>query len=279
MSTSDEMSSSSPIAGHYAKSPEQERLEEGVNRIERERIEEMIGRFLPEPPGVVRDIGGGPGYYAGRLAEDGYQVHLVDLLPMHVEQAQELSDSLTDASLADAAVADARDLPWDDASSDAALLLGPLYHLQDREDRMDVLEEANRVLEPGGTLIAVAISRFASTLEGTIHGRLEDPTFAEIAERERETGNHDNPTGDPEYFTESYFHLPDELDEEISEAGFAVDDILGIEGPAWLAQDFDERWKQRKWRERFTEIAEDLEDEPSLRGMSVHMMAVAKKPE
>lgn len=273
------MSSDNPIQRHYRQSPETDRISNGVNRLERERIKQLLERFLPDPPAVVRDVGGGPGYYAGFLAERDYEVHLVDLLEKHVEQARQRSEELADASIADVAVADARELPWEDESSDVALLMGPLYHLQAKEDRMATLREARRVLRPGGRLLAIAISRFASTLEGTVYGRLEDPTFAEIAEQDRETGRHDNPTGHPKYFTNSYYHRPEEFDAEIEEAGFGVDRVVGIEGPAWLAQDFDERWDDEAWRERFTEIAQVLEDEPSLRGASAHLMAIADKPE
>ena len=45
---------------------------------------------------------------------------------------------------------DARALPFADASADALLLLGPLYHLQERADRLRALREAARVLRPGG---------------------------------------------------------------------------------------------------------------------------------
>lgn len=272
------MTSEEIIERHYRRRSEDERRSTGVNRLEEIRIEQLLLRFLPDAPAVVRDVGGGPGYYASILAEADYEVHLVDLVPHHIDQALHRVDDRPGAELADADIGDARDLKWDDASSDAVLLLGPLYHLQDRADRDRALAEARRVLRPGGRLMATSISRFASILEGLNHGRFDDPTFREIAERDLNTGNHDNPTGDPEYFTESYYHLPDELCDEVETAGFEVDQILGIEGPGWLAGDFNERWEDDTWRRRFVDTARRLEDEPNLLGASVHNMLVATKP-
>ncbi len=74
---------------------------------------------------------------------------------LHVEQARRASDEQPAAPLASATVGDARRLDRPDASVDAALLLGPLYHLTERGDRVAALAEARRVLRPGGVLAAI----------------------------------------------------------------------------------------------------------------------------
>lgn len=272
------MSDESPVKRHYYERSESDRIQGGVNNLERVRMKDIMSRFLPDAPSVVRDVGGGPGFYATWLAKRGYDVHLLDLVPLHIEQARERSEADPDASLAEATVGDARDIPWSDGTSDAVLLMGPLYHLQERGERLETLREALRVLRPGGRLLVSAISRFASTYDGVVHGRFDDPTFVDIAAQDRETGCHDNPTDDPSYFTEAYYHLPEELEEELRDAGFEVDSVLGVEGPAWMADGFDDRWEDEAWRERAVSIARDLESEPSLTGASVHMMAVADRP-
>ena len=68
----------------------------------------------------------------------------------------------------EATVGDARDLAEPDESADAVLLLGPLYHLPARDDRMKALAEAHRVLRPGGFLAAAAISRYTFLLPGSL---------------------------------------------------------------------------------------------------------------
>src|SRR5215203_2811870 len=87
----------------------------------------------------------------------GYRVHLVDVVPGHVRAA--LEQGLVTAE------ADARRLTQADASVDAVLLLGPLYHLVGRAERIAALDEARRVLRPSGVLLAAAIGQFMAVLD------------------------------------------------------------------------------------------------------------------
>src|SRR5690348_3848893 len=87
-------------AAHYASGYESERLMGGGSRIELARTQEIVLRYAPSPPAVVYDIGGGPGVYARWLAGLGYTVHLVDAMPLHVEQARQASEQRPDAQLA-----------------------------------------------------------------------------------------------------------------------------------------------------------------------------------
>jgi SAM-dependent methyltransferase len=175
-------------------------------------------------------------------------------------------------------VGDARALELPNASVDAVLLLGPLYHLPDRADRLEVLSEARRVCRPGGVIIGAAISRFASTLDGLRGGYLEDPIFAKVAAGDLRDGWHRNPTGDPAYFTTAYFHRPEELAEECAAAGLKAEGTFAVEGPAWLLPDLD-KWLGDPGRRAvlLTALAA-VESEPALLGASAHLLVVARSP-
>jgi ubiquinone/menaquinone biosynthesis C-methylase UbiE len=268
---------SEAIAAHYASGYEADRLHQGAGQLDRERSRELLGRFLPRPPIVVLDVGGGPGGHACWLAARGYRVHLIDITSLHVELARQASARQPEAPLASAEVGDARALPWGAETADAVVLLGPLYHLTDRADRVQALREAHRVLRPGGALLAGAISRFASALDGLCRGFLKDPQFAEIVRGDLADGQHRNPTGRPEYFMDTFFHHPDELRAEVAEAGFGAARVYGVEGPGWLVSDFDAWWDNGEHRERLLQLAHALETEPSLSGVSAHLVAVATR--
>jgi SAM-dependent methyltransferase len=263
------------IVAHYATGYEADRLHAGPGELERERTRELLGRFLPPAPATVLDIGGGPGGHACWLAARGYQVHLSDITPLHVEMARQASARQPEAPLASTEVGDARALSWGPATADAVVLFGPLYHLTDQAERLQALREARRVLRPGGVLLAAAISRFASALDGLCRGYLKDSQFAEIVRRDLTNGQHRNPTGRPEYFMDTFFHHPNELQAEVVEAGFAVASIYGVEGPGWLVPDFDSWWNDGEYRERLLQIARAVETEPSFWATSAHFIAMA----
>jgi hypothetical protein len=91
------------------------------------------------------------------------------------------------------------------------LLFGPLYHLTEAADRRQALGEARRVLAPSGRLLAMAVCRFASLLDGLYKGWLDDPDFRPIVDQDLADGQHHNPdpVGGPEFFTTACFHTPD----------------------------------------------------------------------
>lgn len=266
------------ILGYYALGLERGRLDLDYFPLERARTREVVGRHLPRPPAVVLDVGGGPGPYALWLAEAGYEVHLVDPVPLHVEQAEAASRERASGRLASARTGDARSLPFADASADAVLMLGPLYHLTERDERLRALAEARRVLRPGGLVFAAAISRFAALIDGLRGALFDDAAFAPVVERDLADGQHRNDTGDPRYFTTSFFHQPAELAEEVAGAGLALLDVLALEGPGAYVPDFARRWADPAARERLLEFLRRVETEPSLLGVSPHLLAVARRP-
>src|SRR5262245_33184439 len=96
------------VAAHYDSGYEADRLSQGAGQLERERSRELLGRFLPPAPATILDIGGGPGGHACFLAARGFQVHLFDITPLHVELARQASARQLEAPLASADVGDAR---------------------------------------------------------------------------------------------------------------------------------------------------------------------------
>lgn len=251
------MSEPSPeITAHYEHERESERLRRGNGRLELLRTQEIIRRHLPSGRLRILDVGGGAGVHAEWLADDGHEVHLIDPVSHHVDEARRLGGP---GRRITAEVGDARALPAEDGSVDALLMLGPLYHLTERHDRLRALQEARRVVRPNGITFVAAISRFASLLDGLSRQSLFDPAFRAIVENDLWDGQHRNPDGRPHWFTTAYFHHPDELRDEAAAAGLECVAVVGVEGVAgWFGGLFD-RWDDPADREVILSAARAVE--------------------
>lgn len=259
---------------HYAQGAEVARLSRGVGLLEFERTKELVLRHLPSPPATVADIGGGPGTYALWLTSLGYRVEHRDIVEMHVDQLRTRVESGARVSTA---VGDARQLDLADESVDAALLLGPLYHLTEHQDRLQSLTELRRVLCPGGFAFVAAISRWSPRLNGIVGAKIYETlphALDEINEVER--------TGTlrplfPGSFA-GFVHRPQELHAEVEAGGFDVLGVVAIEGPAALLGDLDERMRDARHREVLLNSLRALESVPEVVGATPHLLAIARRP-
>jgi ubiquinone/menaquinone biosynthesis C-methylase UbiE len=268
---------SKEVEEHYLQGIERERLSSDEGELERLRTQSILARFLPPAPAVILDIGGAAGIYAFPLAQMGYQVHLIDPVELHLEQARSHSHE-SGVGLASISPGNACKLDLAAGVADAVLLLGPLYHLVEHANRVASLREAYRVLKPGGVVFAAAISRFASLSDGLCRGYFKDPGFRDIIAADLATGLHRNPTNNPAYFTTAYFHRPEDLAQEVREAGLEDARVLAVEGPAWSAACFRDTWAIAEEREKLMQFLSLIEAEPSIQGASAHLIAVAHRP-
>ncbi|MFJ3904759.1 class I SAM-dependent methyltransferase [Streptomyces sp. NPDC090025] len=237
--------------------------------LEMIRTQELLLRHLPVAPARVLDIGGGPGAHARWLIRDGYAVDLVDPVPRHVEEAR--------AAGVPAELGDARALSASDDSYDVALVLGPLYHLLDRADRIQALREAARVVRPGGLVVAAAIGRYASVFEHVATTMLTVDRVRDAVADILVTGIHEPGR---KGFTSAYFHTGEGLAVELRDAGLADPVVYGIEGPVWAALKATEQHTKESligspMFEAALTAARLAEPHPDLLAASSHMLAVA----
>jgi len=156
------------------------------------------------------------------------------------------------------------------------MIMGPLYHLPSWADRLAALREAHRVLASPGIVVAAGISRYASALDG-LSRKVLDPAFLRIRDQDLIDGQHRNPTDTLNYFTTSYFHRPEDLRAELEEAGFLDIEVRGVEGVAWMFADFESRWADETLRQDILNVARALEAEPSIVGVSAHLLGIGRK--
>jgi len=269
---------SDKILSFYKRGQEAKRLTSDVRgQLEFVRTQEIIRRYLPAPPAVILDVGGGSGPYACWLAKVGYEVHLVDPVDLHIEQAKEASDRQPKHPIASISLGDARELRFSSMSADAVLLLGPLYHLIDKTDRLLALRETHRVLRSSGVVFAAGISRFASLLSLFLKDRLSDSVFTDMVKHGLETGYHRNPIEDSVWFTEAYLHHPEELSSELIATGFQHQATLSVQGLGWIFEPVEKYWLDADRRGMVLNLIRMVESEPSILGVSRHILAVGEK--
>ena len=264
------------ILDFYAQAIDEDaRLKQGLGLLELPRVRALIERFIPPPPAVICDVGGGTGVHAFWLAGLGYAVHLLDIVPRHIELARQAAAAPGAPQLASMQVGDARQLHYPDQCADAVLLFGPLYHLIERQERLAAIAEAWRVLRPGGVLLAYALSRYASTIYGLRNGFVWDSAYLGMITQELSNGQHRQPP-DWKVLTTAFFHHPEELKAELEEAGMIHEGTYGIQGPGWLVPEFEQSMQDEERLGILLEIANRVEMEPVL---SPHMLAVARREE
>lgn len=257
------------MTAYYAQGKEQDRLVAPKGSLEAARTKEILLRRLPEAPALVADIGGGPGHYALWLAGLGYDVAHHDLMANHVDQLRSIGNPSIRSE-----VGDARDVNLPDSSVDAVLLLGPLYHLPDRADRIRALQEARRIVRDGGPVFVAVISRWAARLDGVVQERLyqRSPEFLPLLPEIEATGN--LPPVIPDGFV-AWTHRPDDLVGEISDAGLRLEDLVGVEGLPLSSADVRSRMDDPTDWQVLLDSARATERVPELLRMSPHLIATA----
>jgi ubiquinone/menaquinone biosynthesis C-methylase UbiE len=266
------------VEQYYAEFAEAERLTSGMGQLEFERTKRILQRFLPSPPAIVMDVGGGTGPYSFWLSELGYETYLTDRSERLVELCRSRIRANPQApSPRSVEVGDARSLSQPDGSCDAVLMFGPLYHLTERSERVRAIQEACRIVRPGGYVFAATISRVASFMAAVCEKLLNDATFLSIIEVDLDTGQHRNPTDNISFFTDAFFHRNGEIHAELQEGGFSVVTQVPIEGLGSMARDFDSLWAQSHGRKVLLSLLERTEMIEEVSGISFHIMTVGRR--
>ncbi|MCQ2432655.1 MAG: class I SAM-dependent methyltransferase [Clostridia bacterium] len=156
------------ISSFYGQIDENSRLERTRHgQLEYFTTMHYIHRYT-SPDSKILEVGAGTGRYSVALAREGMDVTAVELVEHNLDILKENGKGIETLR---ACQGDATDLSrFDDNTFDAALVLGPMYHLYDADDVDRAINEAIRVTKPGGTILYAFISVFAIMYANYFYG-------------------------------------------------------------------------------------------------------------
>ena len=259
----------------YNKASEETRLDKGMGVFEFERVKYLIEKYIPKSNSTIIDIGGGTGKYSEWLAKKGHQVHLVEPVNKHLKIAEWRANKLEYTF--EIHQGNSQKLPFPNNFADVIILHGPLYHLQQKEERALAIKEAKRVLKSNGIILGFAINHTASTLVGLLNGLIHKNSFFEMCKHELLTGTHNPPNNLPWLLAEAYYHKPEEFKAEFVEQNLNYLNLYAVEGMIWLDKDFFQNINNEKRRKTLLELLKITENDSSLLAFSPHMMIAVKK--
>lgn len=253
-------------------------------RLDREPIEFLvnwhyINEYLPSS-GHILDNGAGPGKYSMELAKKGYQITLTDLTPKLVEFAENKAKELNLAGKFNGFyAADARNLDMlEDNQFDASLMLGPMYHLQQENDRIKAIQELHRVTKKNG-LVFVAfmprIRQILTSLKSPENWKPNDNMDTIVQFSESGCFNH----ADEGRFTGAYYFEVKDINSFMETHGFESLKLIGSNIAAILGQQDWKYWQEKGDQEmnKILKLLINKATDPSIIGVSSHLLYIGRK--
>ncbi len=161
------------INDFYNSINEDERLMSQHGQIEYITTQKYIHAFLSgiEQPKLL-EVGAGTGRYSIVLAREGFAVTAVELVKHNIDV---LKSKLTGSEPIEVIEGNALDLSMlADDTFDMTLVLGPMYHLFSKEDKLKALSEAVRVTKPKGFIMVAYCMNEATIIQHAfLHNNLK----------------------------------------------------------------------------------------------------------
>ena len=263
----------SDIAALYNSDPAREHCRLERHQLEYDLTWRFLNQYLPSQ-GSILEIGAATGRYTLALARQGYMLTAVDMSAALIERCRK---NIADEGLEQKVrlvVADARDLSQVPGKEfDAALLMGPLYHLIAEDDRRRALKEAFDRLREGGVIFSAFISRFG--IMGDLLKNVPD-WIEDQAEVRSVLDKGKDPDDYPRGGFRGYFAQASEIAPLHEAMGFETLVVAGVE-PAISADDESYNKLQGKQRQLWLDLLYEMSTEESIVGASRHLLYIGKK--
>ena len=231
----------------------------------------ILEKNLPSN-GTILDLGGGAGVYSFLLADKGYKVYLADLSDELINQAKEQRNENVICN-----VVNAIDLSiYNDNQFDVVLLFGPLYHLLEDEERNKCVSEINRILKPGGKVLASFIPYMSGSI-AIVDRYLRHPEQVDINNLSEvfESGKFNNASD--KGFQEGYYPTINEIENLFSSNGFEKIEIKSIRGFGYEKEDSLYSINDKEMFDKVIELIEKTSSNQSIIDTCGHAMYIGYK--
>ncbi len=227
------------------------------------------------PGNYIFDAACGTGRIASLLLNKGYFAGLNDLSDKNIELVKERLGTHRNVVFIERSDA-LKSKRWEHRAWDSIFILGPLYHLISKDDRLQLLAKAYENLKPGGILFSSFMTRAGALVYGLKHNP-QGILYPDGAEMLWETGTDDRFIEVTDFFTHAYFSHPEEINPLLEKAGFEPLHLAGAEGVFGerfeLYHSLEETLKQQ-WMDFVIAHCEDMH----MVHQSKHLLSVARKP-
>lgn len=252
-------------------------------RLDREPLEfqinlQYIRKYLP-PSGRILDNGAGPGKYAMELAKLGYEITLSDITPRLVEMAEQKASELgvrkhfNGFHVLNATQLEA--IP--NEMYDASLMLGPLYHLQQEEERVSAVKELYRVTKRNGNVFVAFQSRMRmsiTSLQSPEHWKPHDSMDSIQSFYRNGIFDHN----DKGRFTGAYYFQINEINPFMESHGFETLDLIGSSSFGTLLNSEQKQyWADKGEYEKLIEFLTAAANDPAILGISSHLLYIGRR--
>ncbi|MBP5742538.1 MAG: class I SAM-dependent methyltransferase, partial [Paludibacteraceae bacterium] len=254
----------SNIEKHYNKHPEDLRLLRRHGIVEFETTMYQLRKYLSQGQFLL-DIGAGTGRYTSALMAEGYKVKAVELVRRNIDVF------LKREPTADVVQGDARNMPFfADGIADVTLMLGPLYHLINEEEKLKALNEAKRVTKPGGIIFVAYLMNEYSILSYCF----DEDRIGELLAKGQVDSNFHIRAQEGELY--DYLRIED-IDRLNEKAGLERVTIFSPDGAADYMRTRLNRMSDETFA-HFIEYQKCICERPDLIGAGSHVVDVVRRP-
>lgn len=153
------------LENYYANYDEEGRLLSNHGQVEYRTTMKYIHDIIGDGKCKILEVGAGTGRYSIALAKEGHEVDALEYTSHNLEIMNSKISGITNIRTCQGTALDLS--RYSDESFDITLVLGPMYHMYTKEDKLKVLEEAIRVTKTNGHILVAYCMNEATMIQFT----------------------------------------------------------------------------------------------------------------